>query len=61
MTHNLEATVFVYKSKADGSIRCEYIDDAMKLDKEQYEHLATLEPRLWIQAHWEEVERARYE
>lgn len=55
--HNLEATVFVYKSKADGSIRAEYMEGALSLDKDEWVHLATLEPRMWIQAHWEDVER----
>lgn len=54
MTHNLEATVFVYKSKADGSIRAEYMEGARDLDKDEWIHLATLEPRLWIQHHYED-------
>ena len=55
MTHNLEATVFVYKNKADGSIRAEYMEGSLGLDKDEWIHLATLEPRLWIQHHWNEV------
>ena len=53
MTHNIQATVFVYKNKTDGSIRAEYIDGAMVKD-ENWIHLATLEPRMWIQHHWED-------
>ena len=57
MTHNLEATVFVYKSKTEGSIRAEYMEGARGLDKDEWIHLATLEPRLWIQYHYEDVEK----
>ena len=58
MTHNLEATVFVYKSKADGSIRAEYMEGALSLlDKDEWIHLATLEPRMWIQYHYEDAEK----
>ena len=57
MTHNLEATVFVYKSKADSSIRAEYMEGALSLDKDEWVHLATLEPRMWIQCHYEDVEK----
>ena len=56
MTHNLQATVFVYKSKADGSIRAEYINGAMVMG-DDWIHLATLEPRMWIQYHYEDVEK----
>lgn len=56
MTHNLEATIFVYKNKADGSIRAEYINGAMVMGDE-WDHLATLEPRMWIQAHYEDAEK----
>ena len=57
MTHNLEATVFVYKSKSDGSIRAEYMEGSLSLDKDEWVHLAMLEPRMWIQAHYEDVEK----
>ena len=57
MTHNLEATVFVYKSKADGSIRAEYMEGSLSLDKDDWTHLATLEPRMWIQYHYEDLEK----
>ena len=57
MTHNLEATVFVYKSKVDGSIRAEYMEGVWSLDKDEWIQLATLEPRRWIQYHYEDVEK----
>ena len=60
MTHNLDATVFVYKEKKTGEIRCEYLDKARHLEEaENWEHIATLEPRMWIQCHWMDVERNR--
>ena len=56
MEHNLEATVFVYEHKQTHEIRCEYLYNAKELeDHADWEHLATLEPRMWIQTHWKEV------
>lgn len=54
VSHNLEATVFVYRHKETRQIQCEYIDRAKLLqDAPEWEHLATLEPRMWIQCHWD--------
>jgi hypothetical protein len=54
--HNLAATVFVYRNTATGAIRAEYLDYAKVLEDDQaWEHLATLEPRLWIQSHYTAV------
>jgi len=48
--NKLDATVFVYRSRIDGRIHAEYIDTAREMDKSpDWEHIATLEPRLWIQ------------
>jgi hypothetical protein len=56
--HNLDATVFVYRHRATGNIEARYIDGALGLQTDpDYEHLATLEPRLWIQAHYADSER----
>jgi len=56
MTHNIDATVFVYKHKTQGSIRCEYLERARMLeDDDVWEHMATLEPRMWIQYNWKKV------
>ena len=58
MTHNLEATVFVYRLKETGQIKCEYLDKAKQLeDDDAWEHLATLEPRMWIEYNYDFVER----
>lgn len=55
--NNLAATVFVYRSKDTGQIRCHYAQEASALDsspeRQQYDHIATLEPRLWIQEHYD--------
>lgn len=54
--NNLEATVFVYRCRETKAIRCEYVDGACLLQNSPaWEHVATLEPRLWIQAHFDEV------
>lgn len=53
MTHNLDATVFVYQHKQTSEVRCEYLENAQALeDHPDWEHMATLEPRMWIQCHW---------
>lgn len=56
MTFNrLDAIVFVYRHTATGEIRAEYSDAASECTIPEYEHIATLEPRAWIQAHYDEV------
>lgn len=56
--HNLGATVFVYRHKPTGKIKAVYLDQAMKFyRKSEYEHLATIEPSLWIQAHYEKIDK----
>jgi hypothetical protein len=53
---NLAATVFVYRRRIDGRIHAEYIETARVMkDSPDWEHLATLEPRMWIQAHYDAV------
>jgi hypothetical protein len=54
--NNLAATVFVYRSRIDGRIRTEYLETALVMEKSpDWEHIATLEPRRWIQAHYDAV------
>ena len=54
--NNLAATVFVYRSRIDGRIQTEYLETALVMEKSpDWEHLATLEPRWWIQAHYDAV------
>lgn len=58
--NNLDATVFVYQHRHTREIRCEYIGAARQLeDAAEWEHLATLEPRLWIQHHWNDAAAER--
>ena len=60
MTHNLEATVFVYRHLETQEIRALYMDDARAMiGRADYEHIATLEPRMWIEAHYDDAERER--
>lgn len=59
-THNLDATVFVYKHKATDEVKAFYTNDAFVVDKNSdYEHVATLEPRMFIQEHYAALERER--
>jgi hemoglobin-like flavoprotein len=54
--NNLAATVFVYRSRIDGRIQTAYLETAMVMEKSpDWEHIATLEPRWWIQAHYDAV------
>lgn len=55
--NNLLATVFVYRERATGKIVAEYIDHTAPRLEPEYEHLATLEPRKWIEAHYDEVQQ----
>ena len=56
MKHNLDATVFVYRNKLTNDINCVYVEGVKHYANEPvWEHLATLEPRMWIQAHYAEV------
>ena len=52
--HNIEATVCVYENRKTGEARAEYLLESMVLGAGDGEwvHVATLEPRMWIQAHW---------
>jgi hypothetical protein len=60
MTHNLEATVFVYRNYKDKSIKAEYLEQAKPLgDSPDWEHIATLEPRMWVECHYAAIEQAQ--
>lgn len=60
MTHNLCATVFVYRHRETGEIRALYVDDARAmLGRDDYEHVATLEPRMWIEHHFDDAAKER--
>ena len=49
-SHNLDAMVFVFRHKETQKIVATYVNYARSLEKDaDYEHLATLEPRLFIQ------------
>jgi hypothetical protein len=54
--HNIAATVFVFRCRSDGKVVATYTDRAHLYQRTDYEHLATLEPRLWIEAHYADVE-----
>ena len=58
--HNINATVFVYRHRETRQIRALYIDDASAMTgRADYEHIATLEPRAWIEAHYDDAEMER--
>lgn len=60
MSHNLDATVFVYRHLETGQVCALYADDARAMTgRSDHEHVATLEPRMWIEAHYDDVARER--
>ena len=60
MTHKIDAAVFVYRHRETREIRALYIDDARAMTgRADYEHIATLEPRMWIEAHYDDAEKER--
>ena len=60
MTHNLDAAVFVYRHRETGEIRALYMDDARAMiGRDDYEHVATLEPRAWIEHHFDDAVKER--
>ena len=60
MTHNLDATVYVYRHRETGTIKALYSDDACAMHyRPDYEHVATLEPRMWIEHHFDDAVKER--
>ena len=56
MTHNQDATVYVYHHRETKAITALYSDAALDmLHNADYKHVATLEPRAWIQAHYDDA------
>ena len=55
--NDIEHAVFVYRHWVTAEIRCVYADAAVVMQHDNnFEHLATLNSRLWIQANWDKVE-----
>lgn len=60
MTHNPGATVYVYRHRETGAIRALYMDDARAMiGRDDYEHVGTLEPRMWIEHHFDDAIKER--
>ena len=56
---NFEATVFVYRHKDTAKFRAVYIADAIAFDaNDDWEHIATIEPSLWIETHYNNINTA---
>lgn len=55
----VESTVFVYRNKTDGKIVALYLKDAIekKLENNNHYLVASIEPRLFIQHHYDNVTR----
>jgi hypothetical protein len=60
MTRNPDATVYVYRHRETGAITALYSDAALDmLHNADYEHIATLEPRMWIEHHFDDATKER--
>ena len=58
MIRKLDATVFVYRHKVTGKISASYLEDAKWLDsRDDHEHVATIEPRMWIEYHYDYIKQ----
>lgn len=58
--HNLDATVFVYVDRVSGEVIATYWDRAREIEKQKtHDHVDTLEPRMWIQAHYSKITKLR--
>ena len=58
--HNLNCTVFVYRHRETGAIRALYTEGAYAMTgRDDYEHVASLEPRMWIEYHFDEAAKER--
>lgn len=56
MTHNLNSTVFVYRNRETGAIKALYTEGARAMTgRDDYEHVASLEPRMWIEHHFDDA------
>ena len=56
MTRNPDATVYVYRHRETKAITALYSDAALDmLHNADYEHVATLEPRMWIEHHFDDA------
>ena len=60
LAHNLNSTVFVYRNRETGAIKALYTEDARAMTgRDDYEHVASLEPRMWIEHHFDDAAKER--
>lgn len=57
--NNIDTTVFVYRHKSTGEIRCEYLDAVKTVNPKDYHHEATLSPKMWVQYWFDTVSKLR--
>lgn len=58
---DIDHILFVYKKKTTDEIWCKFLDAAKLVDLTQYDHIATLNPRMFIEYWWGGIERLREE
>ena len=59
--NDLKHTLFVYKNKTTNKIVCKFLGDAKSIDLTQYDHVATLNPLMFIEYWWKEIEKLEKE
>jgi len=57
----IEHILFVYKNKTTNKILCKFLDNAKLIDLTQYDHIATLNPQMFIEYWWEDIKRLEKE
>jgi len=57
----IEHILFVYKNKTTNKILCKFLDDAKLIDLTQFDHVATLNPQMFIKYWWEDIKKLEKE
>lgn len=59
----IDHTVFVFRNLNTGEVVTAYLDSALHYERSasEYQHLATINPRLWIQTHYDTIYKAAHE
>lgn len=57
---DLQHAIFIYR-RPDNSIVAAYLGHTQECNDAGWEHIATINPRLWVEAHWDTIETVRDE
>lgn len=59
--NEIKHILFVYKNKTTDKILCKFLHDAKLIDLTQYDHIASLNPQMFIEYWWEDIKRLETE